>query len=365
MDRTKIKDPILKPMKMMKGMKWGIFGTPGMASLLGVFLLSACGKHEPETHSVLPEGSAVSVKVFAAAMQPHQAVEEIVGTVRSKQQAVVEAKVSGRVEQYLAVPGESVKAGDLLVQLDVREIEAKVESAKAVLEQANRELARYTQLVSQNAATRQELEATEARQKVAAAALSETETMLSYARVTAPFDGVVTRKLAEIGDMAMPGKPLVEVESPTALRFETDLPEAILNRVTAGQKLAVKVSAVESLLEGTVSEIAPVADAMSRTFRVKLDLPQTKGMRTGQFGRVVVPVSESEILAVPTSAVVKRGQMESVFVVRDGRAWLRLVKTGKVLGDRVAILSGLEAGDEIVGEVPERMMDGQQVEVGA
>ena len=353
--------PILTPMKMMNEMKRGGW----KASLLAMVLLSACEKHAPETDDVLPIGPAVAVKVFTVALQPHQAVEEIVGTVRSKRQAVVEAKVSGRVEQYLAVPGQTVKAGDLLVQLDVREIEAKVESAKAMLEQADRELARYTQLVSQNAATRQELEATEARQKVAAAAVSETETMLSYARVTAPFDGVVTRKLSEIGDMAMPGKPLLEVESPEALRFETDLPEAILNRVTSGQKLTVKVSAVEAIMEGTVSEIAPVADAVSRTFRVKLDLPTADGLRTGQFGRVVVPVAESEILAVPQTAVVKRGQMEGVFVVRDGRAWLRLVKTGKVLGERVAILSGLDAGDEIVIEVPERMLDGQSVEVGA
>lgn len=351
--------------KMMKWMKWGIFGTPGMASLLvaATVALAACGKHEPETHAVLPEGPAVAVSVITVAKQPHQATEEIVGTVRSKQQAVVEAKVSGRVEQYLAVPGEPVKAGDLLVQLDVREIEAKVESAKAMREQADRELARYRQLVSQNAATRQELEATEARQKVAAASVTEAETMLSYARVTAPFDGVVTRKLAEVGDLAMPGKPLVEIESPKGLRFETDLPEALLEKVSLGEKMAVRVPSADGGLEAAVSEIAPVADPVSRTFRVKLDLPEAKGLRTGQFGRVAVPVAESQLLAVPAKSVVKRGQLEGVFVVSDGRAWLRLVKTGKELGDRIEILSGLEVGEQVLAEVPERLPDGQPVEV--
>ncbi|MCB1226976.1 MAG: efflux RND transporter periplasmic adaptor subunit [Verrucomicrobiales bacterium] len=348
----------------MKNEIWnGDAWKPSLLVVAAAVTLTGCGKHEPETHEVLPQGPAVAVSVITVAKQPHEATEEIVGTVRSKQQAVVEAKVSGRVEQSLAVPGQTVKAGDLLVQLDVREIEAKVESAKAMLEQADRELARYRQLVSQNAATRQELEANEARQKVAAASVAEAETMLGYARVTAPFDGVVTRKLAEVGDLAMPGKPLVEIESPKGLRFETDLPEELLEKVSLGEKMAIRVPSAEGELEGTVSEIAPVADPVSRTFRVKLDLPAAKGLRTGQFGRVAVPVAESKLLAVPVKAVVKRGQLEEVFVVADGRAWMRLVKTGKELGDRIEILSGLEVGEQVVPEVPDRMLDGQPVEV--
>jgi pyruvate/2-oxoglutarate dehydrogenase complex dihydrolipoamide acyltransferase (E2) component len=90
--------------------------------------------------------------------------------------------------------------------------------------------------------------------------VSEAETMMSYARVTAPFDGVVTRKLADVGDLAMPGKPLLEIEAPTALRFEADLPEAILDRIQMGAKMRVKIASVAKALEAMVSEIAPVAD---------------------------------------------------------------------------------------------------------
>jgi RND family efflux transporter MFP subunit len=333
-------------------------------ALLG--LLTACGGHAPEGAGAelkLPEGPARTVQVVKAEKVTHQATEEVVGTVRSKQRAMVEAKVSGRVEQYLVVPGQVVKAGELLVQLDVREIATKVDSAKALLEQADRELARFKQLVSQNAATRQELDAVEARQKVAAAQVTEAETMLSYARVAAPFDGVVTRKLAEVGDLAMPGKPLAEVESPKGLRFEADLPEAILDRVKMGQKMTATIGGVTA--EAVVSEIAPIADAVSRTFRVKMDLAEREGLRTGQFGRVAVPVAETQVLAVPTSAVVKRGQLEGVFVVMDGRAWLRLVKTGRKVAGGVEILSGLEVGEEIVLEAMAAMKDGQPVEVKA
>lgn len=331
------------------------------ASVLG---LTGCGGHEGRAGSAVserPEGPPVAVKTVKAAKVKWAVMEEVVGTVRSKQRAMVEAKVAGRVEQYLAAPGQVVKAGELLARLDTREIAAKVESAQAMLEQADRELVRYRQLVSQNAATRQELEAVEARQKVAAAQVTEAETMLGYGSVTAPFDGVVTRKLAEVGDLAMPGKPLAEVESPKGLRFEADLPEAILDRVKMGQQLKVTVTWMTET--GTVSEIAPIADAVTRTFRVKLDLPDREGLRTGQFGRVAVPVVEAEVLAVPTRAVVKRGQIEAVHVLREGRAWLRLVKTGRTQEGMVDLLSGVEEGEDVLNEFPARLGDGQRVEV--
>jgi len=323
-------------------------------------LFAACSgdKHSAGDESGL---TAVAVKTQAATSQPHIATEEVVGTVRSKLRAAIEAKVSGRVLEYTAVPGQMVKAGDLLATLDAREVQARVDQAKAVLDQARRDFARQEKLIVTNATTRQEFDAAEARVKVGEAAVSEAETMMSYARVTAPFDGVVTRKLADVGDLAMPGKPLLEIEAPTDLRFEADLPEALLGSVKPGAKMKVKVASVADPLEAVVSEIAPVADAVSRTFQVKLDLPAAGGLRTGQFGRVSVPVAEVMRLLVPQSAVMKRGQMELVFVVRDGKAALRLVKTGKTLNGQVEILSGLEEGEQVVTSDPATLADGQPV----
>jgi RND family efflux transporter MFP subunit len=327
--------------------------------LLPVLLLTACGKHEqnPVASPPLP---TVTVKAESVKWSPHMAVEEVVGTVRSKQRAVVEAKVSGRVLEYSATPGAVVKAGNLLARLDVQEIQAKVDQARAMLDQAKRDFDRQKQLIASNATTRQEFDATEARVKIGTGAVSEAETMMSYAKVTAPFDGVVTRKLADVGDLAMPGKPLLEIEAPTSLRFEADLPEAILDRVKLGEKMVVRLAKV---VEGTVSEISPVADPVSRTFLVKLDLPPTEGLRTGQFGRVSVPVAEVKLLLVPQSAVLKRGQMELVFVARHGTAALRLVKTGKVLEDRVEVLSGLEEGEQIIVSETAQLTDGQPVTI--
>ena len=327
--------------------------------LLPLLLLAACGRHETPP-SAAPALPTATVHTLPAGYENHAATEEVVGTVRSKQRAVVEAKVSGRVLEYTATPGAVVQRGELLARLEVQEIQAKVDQARALLDQARREYDRQKQLITSNATTRQEYETAEARVKITTAGLTEAETMLGYASVTAPFDGVVTRKLADVGDLAMPGKPLLEIEAPGSLRFEADLPEAILDRVQLGAKLPVRLN---QIVVGTVSEISPIADPVSRTFRVKLDLPPVDGLRTGQFGRVSVPVAETRLLLVPREAVLKRGQMEIVFVVRDGRASLRLVKTSKALDGRVEVLSGLEEGDSVVVRDTDRLIDGQPVTV--
>lgn len=321
---------------------------------------AGCGGNK-ETSGKATDPPVVAVKTQSVISAPHMATEEVVGTVRSKLRAAVEAKVSGRVLEYTAVPGQMVKAGDLLATLDARETQAKLDQAKAMLDNARREFDRQQKLIATNATTRRDFDSAQARVEVSEAVVTEAETMMSHARVTAPFDGVITRKLADVGDLAMPGKPLLEIEAPTDLRFEAGLPEALLGNVKLGDRMKVMIASAGGPLEAVVSEIAPVADAASRTFQVKLDLPPAAGLRTGQFGRVSVPVAEVMLLLVPQAAVIKRGQMEMVFVVRDGKAALRLVKTGKTLDGQVEVLSGLEEGEVIVTDDPTRLADGQSV----
>lgn len=331
------------------------------AGLTVIFpLFPACNEHGEEVARENASQSLppVRVKIERVEWRPHAASEDVVGTARSKLRALVEAKVSGRIVEYNAVPGARVKKGDLLARLDVQEIQAKVDQVRATLDQAQRDFDRQARLIESNATARQDYEAAEARVKVATAALSEAETMLGYARVTAPFDGVVARKLADMGDLAMPGKPLVEVEDPSALRFEADLPETLLSHVKQGDKLSVQLT---KPVEGTVSEISPVADPASRTFLVKLDLPPTEGIRTGQFGRVSVPLGEVKRLFVPRTAVLKRGQMEMTFIVEDGRAVMRLVKTGRAYDDQIEILSGLEGDETVIVSDSTKLHDGQSV----
>jgi RND family efflux transporter MFP subunit len=165
-----------------------------------------------------------------------------------------------------------------------------------------------------------------------------------------------------VGDLAAPGRALLEIEDPTTLRLEADVPEALMGKISMGDKLALQIPTIGALLEGVVSEIAPVADPNSRTFPVKLDLPVRPGLRSGQFGRLAVPVAEVSAIRVPASAVIVRGQMEIVFVVAGGEAQMRLVKTGKHLEAGTEIVAGLNPGEQIVIEGATQLVDGQPVE---
>jgi RND family efflux transporter MFP subunit len=322
--------------------------------------MAGCGREGASPPAAQLPSAVVRVQTIQP--QRHLATEEVVGTVRSRLRAVVEAKVSGRIEKMLVAPGQTVKAGELLAQLDAREIQARLDQAVASREQLGRDTERLRSLLKDRAVSRQEFEATESRHRVAAAAVTEAETMLGYALVTAPFDAVITRKLADVGDLAVPGKPLVELEDPSALRLEADVPEALIARLKLGDKLAMRVASSGNPVEGTIGEIAPAADPASRTFLVKLDLPPAGTLRSGQFARVSVPVGESAALRVPAGAVVQRGQMELVFVENNRTAQLRLVKTGKRVGGEVELVSGVEPGERIVIEGAAQLRDGQPLE---
>jgi RND family efflux transporter MFP subunit len=146
------------------------------------------------------------------------------------------------------------------------------------------------------------------------------------------------------------------------LQLEADVPDAIASRIQQDARLAIRIDSLKGELTGTVREIAPTADPASRTLRVKLDLPQTAGLRSGQFARLVVPVGESSSVRVPTSAVVLRGQLEILFVVTNQRAQFHLVKTGRTIGDEVEILVGLASGESVVVGGAALLTDGQPVE---
>jgi len=336
-----------------------------LSTLLPVVVLAAvvagCGRAPEATPGSNLPPALVQVRTIDA--QRVTNTEEVVGTVRSRLRAAVEAKVSGRIVALPVMAGQSLQEGELIAQLDAREIQARLDQAKAALENAERDLQRYATLLEQQVLTRAEFDAAESRQRMAKAAVTEAETLLDYARVAAPFAGVITRKPVEVGDLASPGRVIVEMEDPKTLRVEADVPEALIEYVTVGARMNIHVPGLAAPVEAKVSELSPAADPNSRTFPVKLDLPANAPVRLGQFVRVAVPVGQTDSLRVPLAAVVVRGQMEMVFVVTNSVAQLRLVKMGKRAGDEVEIVSGLSAGEAIVVEGAAQLRDGQAVEI--
>ncbi len=326
------------------------------ASLLAV----SCGRR-PAPGAAAEVPPAAEVALGRCSLQPLILTEDVTATVRAKTRAVLEAKVSGRILSMDILLGQAVKEGETLAALDDRELRARVESAEATFTQASRDEQRLSALVASSAISKADYDAAKARLDVAAATLAEARTMLDHARVTAPFDGLITRKLADQGDLAAPGKPLLELEKPGHLQVVADIPEALIGKLSVGMELDVRDS--ERSLRAKVAELSPAGDPNSRTFPVKLDLPAGSGMRPGQFVRLAVPVREHEALLIPAEALVVRGQMEMVFVNRDGRADMRLVRSGRGRNGTVEISAGLEGGEEIVVRGATTLLDGQPLDV--
>jgi len=302
------------------------------------------------------------VRVQPAEVKSLTHMEEVVGTVRARQRAVVEAKSTGRILEMPVVLGAQVKEGELLARIDAAEHKARLDQAQAALVQAEQSWNRISGLFKAQASTQSEYDTAESALRSARAAVKEAQVMVSYTAVEAPFSGVITRKLAEAGDFATPGKGLVELEALGLMRLEADVPESLISGIQQGGELTVSFGS-GSRVQGKVSEVAPSADPGSRTFLVKVDLPQVQGLRSGQFGRLLLPTGESRAVRVPVDSLVVRGQLEMVFVAENQHAHMRLVRSGKRLGDEVEILAGVQEKDPVIVSGAVNLLDGQPVEV--
>ncbi|MHB2015896.1 MAG: efflux RND transporter periplasmic adaptor subunit [Candidatus Xenobia bacterium] len=206
------------------------------------------------------------------------------------------------------------------------------------------------------AATRSRAEVGLAQSDVAVAAAD-----LPYGTIEAPFNGAVTRKLAWAGDLATPGRPLLEIQDLDHLRLAVSAPESAVRLLRPGQRLQVTIDALGRTLAGTVREIVPSADASTRSFVVRLDLPHAPHLVPGLYGHLELPEGTRQAVLVPQSALVERGQLVGVFVVQQDLALLRWIKPGAARDRQVEALSGLNPGDHVILSPPPTLEDGSRV----
>jgi len=369
---------------------------------LAVGLLAGCA-HKPaeSSHS---HRAAAAVQTITLRPIELPATYEATGTVRAQTTAVVSSKVMGYVREVGVRPGDRVRQGQWLVRLDARELEAAWRQAQASLEEARSgvpeadsaaaaakaalDLAEVTfrrmqDLFEKRSVSNQEFDEASARLKLAKAnyemaearrrqlaarirgaeqAVQAAAVARGYAEIAAPFDGLVTEKSVEPGNLAAPGAPLLTIERDGRYRLETSVEESRLAAIHVGQAVRVRLDAPARELEGRVSEIVPAVDAAARAFVVKIDLPATGQLRSGVFGRAVFTLGRRQALVVPAAAVMESGQLASVFVVENGRARLRLVTLGARLADGIEALSGLNPGERVIAPLPAGLSEGAQVE---
>lgn len=288
---------------------------------------------------------------------------DAVGTVQPRQKTEIAARLLSTIQEVRVEPGAAVKKGDVLVTLDDREIQAQlreIEAARLGVESdlalRQRELQRYKQMLADKAVSKEDFDRIEGMYLVTQSQLKRTDeqiarmrVMLSYAEITAPRDGIIADRFADPGDLAAPGKPLLTLHSPNELELHASVREGLTSDVQPGQTLAVHIDSLNLNVEGTVREIVPQAEAASRSVLVKVSLPvdADDGLYLGMFGRLEIPIGETQRVVVPADAVQRVGQLEVVDIVQDGKLKRRFVRTGQQFGDRVEILSGVEVGETV------------------
>lgn len=344
-------------------------------------LVFACGEQEL-TRQMQEKSVPVKMARVETRLLPTESF--YIGTVEPIRHVNLSTKVTGWIEKIYFAEGERASEGAILIRLRSRALEARLAQARAGLEAAEANLKnvrtnlrRIEVLFENRAATQKELDdfrasfaAAQAQLETAKSAISEAEETLEYTNLKAGFDGIVTRKLLEEGDLANPGQPILEFEDTRRMKIVAKVPESDVGNLKAGMLVLPIVQSLELEAQGNrgqyrIDKIVPSADPMSRQFDIHIIVDNPEGnLKSGMFARVAVGNADNETLVVPQAAVLHRGQLRGLFVVdQDKRVRLRWIRTGAAHEDLIEVLSGLNPGEQVVVENPTQLLDGQSVEV--
>ncbi len=350
-----------------------------VGGLLAAAVVSLVGCGSPHSPSKQNSPSLLPVHAATALVERASLPERLTlyGTVTADRSAAVSSRVMANVVAVPARVGQSVKAGDVLVEIDAQtakgqEAQAKgaAAQARAALSLAERNYERYKALAASNSASALELDMARMQYEQAKGAVQQGEGAVEAAssvakesRVTAPFAGRVAARLVEAGDLAAPGRPLVTIESATGRRLVVQVPAGTVaaSGLAVGKKLTVKIDGVAAELTGTVVEMSPGADPLSHTYTATLELAGAP-VATGLTGHAILDTAARPSVLVPEAAVLSSGGMTLVVVKdADGKARTRVVTTGAASAGKVEILSGLTGGETVLVGLAAAPADGSPV----
>jgi len=327
--------------------------------------LAACGRHEAKKVEEAPVGPARDVKTAEVVRTGGAGEVAVPGTVQARKRATLAARMPASVVELPYQEGQWVKAGAVVVRLDDAALRAAVAAAEAGVKAAQSDLDRTKTLLEKGAATPRELEQMTAAASGAQAQLTAAKDGLSYSALRAPFAGRVASRRVNLGDVANPGMPLIEIEGEGGLELKATVESTLAATLKPGAKLRAQVDGQAAPLTATVTAIAPSGDPTTHRFEVKADLPTASGLRAGLFARLLVPgVTADPRVFVPAAAVFERGGLTGVFVAKDGKARLRWIAAGAREGDLVEARAGLEAGERVV-LAPADLVDGTPLRAAA
>lgn len=325
--------------------------------IVATLALAACRDMDADT-SGASEPIPAPEHIYTVTADSVAATVAVEGTVHARHRAEISTRMMARVTEVAVELGSAVRAGQVLIRLGIEDVEASraraeaaVTAARAARDEASRQAARMDTLVAQDAVARVQrdqahlgLAQAESQLAMAQAAMGEVEAAASYARIEAPFAGVVVARAVDPGDVAAPGMPLLVVESAGPREAVFAVPPEVAQALRAGSTMAVADRDGRTTI-GTVRAIAGGADPMTRTVEVRLALPGD--WPSGVSVSALVPTGRRATVTIPSDAVVRRGQLTGVHVVHEDGVSLRWVRLGREIEGRVEVLSGLEAGERI------------------
>ncbi len=332
-----------------------------------VLMLWLAGRFSPkiQTHAgasattqAMPKGTTI----IAARMVRLPVVESAVGSIRAVHETAIASRITARVLEVNLKAGQRVNKGDILAKLDDTDLKARLQQANATVEsvqatqvKAKTDEERFSKMLKVDVATQAEYDRAIAALKNANAELrraqesvKETQSMLDYATIRAPIEGVIVDKKVDAGDIVLPGQLMATLYDPNRMQLVASVRESLAHRLKVGQEIGVRVDVLNKVCMGQISEIVPEAQSASRTFGVKVTGPCPPDMYTGMFGRILIPLEDEEILVVPVSAVRKVGQLELVDVFEGNLIRRRAVRAGRTIDGQYEILSGLAAGEKVL-----------------
>lgn len=346
------------------------FNIPIVSTLIAVSLLAtACSSEnfDKEGRNTEP--------VFVSLASPSYTVENGVhasGQVESVETANISTRVMGQIMKINVKPGDQVKAGQVLLTINNQDMSAKGAQAKAMiaeadahLKSAHKDYQRFTTLYEQQSASAKELDnvtlqyqAALARVEAAKQMHNEVKAIMAYTSLTAPFSGVVTQKIAEEGALASPGMPLLVIEKSDNFQVSASVAESEIGKIKLNSVVHLNIKSIGKEFDGRVSEISPSSQLSGGQYMIKVSIPpsQSKDLYAGMYVTIFVPVSgdesqsgESNSILVPRTAIVTKDQLNGLYTVStNNTALLRWVRLGKVYGDDIEVLSGLDKTDQFI-----------------
>ena len=365
-------------------MRLKVFRVSAFAALAAALAaLTVTGCHQPaaaEVEQSKPGPAPIAIAVAAAHQQSLDRTAEVQGALFPREHAVLSSEVEGKVLEVVADFGDKVTAGQLMLKINPREYELRVQTAQAALDQARAKLANSTarynraQALKRAAAISAEqfdqlasqVRVDQADTESAQEALAMARKKLGDTEIKAPFSGSVQKRMVSLGEYVAPGKEIYELIATDPIKLRCPMPERFvpLARVGMQVKVAIDASPGASYI-GKITRIAPALDESSRTLLIEAEVANPNGaLRPGFFAHVVMDLGHDRALFVPNAAVLRYAGVARVFVVEQGVVRAREVTTGSVVGDQIEITGGLKDGEHVAVSNVDRLADGTAVVAG-